>query len=300
MTIKECIDQVDNVKPNQYGVEEKVEWLSYLDGTIINDVLKTHEGYDGRYDEFIGYSSDKLGVKLIVDSPYDRLYVAYLKMKIDEGNGETARYNNSATLFNSYLLEFKKWYNKTHMPLHNLGGRKPMPPFKPSNAVLDAKLENIKRELLQQLRADISEALSHDKLYDVMMEYASLHGKEIMGKDGKTAYEYALAGGYTGSEKEFAEQLAGTVAARISDITLRSEKWAGSGNLYSQVVNIEGVTEYSQIDLTPSVAQLAVFYEKDLTFVTENNGGVVTVYAIGQKPQNSYTIQVTITEVQHG
>jgi hypothetical protein len=70
-----------------------------------------------------------------------------------------------------------------------------------------------------------------------------------------------------------------------------------SGNLYSQEVPIAGVTENSQVDLTPSVEQLLVFYEKDLTFVTENEGGRVTVYAIGQKPENDYTIQVTITEV---
>ena len=43
--------------------------------------------------------------------------------------------------------------------------------------------------------------------------------------------------------------------------------------------------------------QLAIFYNKDLTFVTENEDGVVTVYAIGQKPTNDYTIQATITEV---
>jgi hypothetical protein len=52
------------------------------------------------------------------------------------------------------------------------------------------------------------------------------------------------------------------------------------------------------VDLTPDVQQLAVFYDKDLTFVTENEGGVVTVYAIGQKPTSDYTIQVTITEVE--
>ena len=45
MTIKECIDLVDNVKPNQYSIEDKVSWLSYIDGIIINEVLKTHEGY---------------------------------------------------------------------------------------------------------------------------------------------------------------------------------------------------------------------------------------------------------------
>jgi hypothetical protein len=117
MTIKECIDAVDNVKPNQYSIEDKVRWLSFLDHIIINDVIKTHEGYKNEYEEYEGYSSDRLGKKLIVEAPYDRLYEAYLKMKIDEENGETSRYNNSATMFNSYMTEYKKHYNKHHMPL---------------------------------------------------------------------------------------------------------------------------------------------------------------------------------------
>jgi hypothetical protein len=123
MTIKECIDIVDNLKPNQYSIEDKVEWLSFIDQKIINDVLLTHEGYHGEYDDFAGYSPDNLSVPLIVPSPYDRLYTAYLKMKIDEENGETARYNNSATMFNSYMMEYKRWYNKTHMPISLSGAR---------------------------------------------------------------------------------------------------------------------------------------------------------------------------------
>ena len=84
----------------------------------------------------------------------------------------------------------------------------------------------------------------------------------------------------------------------IGTVELLASKWTTSStNLYSQVVNVAGVTENSQVDLTPSVEQLVVFYEKDLTFVTENDGGTVTVYAIGQKPTNDYVIQVTITEV---
>lgn len=85
--------------------------------------------------------------------------------------------------------------------------------------------------------------------------------------------------------------------ATIGTVELLADKWLGSDNLYYQVVSIEGVTENSQVDLTPSVEQLVIFYEKDLTFVTENEGGVVTVYAIGQKPANDYVVQVTITEV---
>ena len=119
MTIKECIDLVDNVKPNQYSIEDKVRWLSFIDGIIINDVIKTHEGYDNEYEEFDGYSPDRLSEKLIVKPPYDRLYESYLKMKIDEENGETARYNNSSTMFNSYFMEYRKHYNKYHLPVCN-------------------------------------------------------------------------------------------------------------------------------------------------------------------------------------
>ena len=97
---------------------------------------------------------------------------------------------------------------------------------------------------------------------------------------------------------EYARSLLSKMAAAtIGYVDLLAEKWVGTTSPYSQVVDIAGVTENSQVDLTPDVQQLSVFYEKDLTFVTENDGGIVTVYAIGQKPQNDYTIQVTSTEV---
>lgn len=86
-------------------------------------------------------------------------------------------------------------------------------------------------------------------------------------------------------------------SARIGNVTLYANKWVGDASPYSQVVTVEGVTAKSQVDLTPSAEQLAIFHNKDLALVTENNNGVVTVYAIGQKPENDYTIQVTITEV---
>ena len=84
----------------------------------------------------------------------------------------------------------------------------------------------------------------------------------------------------------------------ISTVELLADKWISeSDSMHSQIVSIEGVNENSQVDLTPTAEQLAIFYEKDLTFVTENDDGVVTVYAIGQKPMNDYVIQVTVKEV---
>ena len=84
---------------------------------------------------------------------------------------------------------------------------------------------------------------------------------------------------------------------RIAEIYLPASNWSGGGSLFRQVVTVDGVTENSQVDLTPDVEQLAIFYDKSLALVAENEGGVVTVYAIGQKPENDYTIQATITEV---
>ena len=87
-------------------------------------------------------------------------------------------------------------------------------------------------------------------------------------------------------------------APRYADVILPAAKWTGTGSLYSQVVSLPGVTANSQVNLTPTVQQMTVFYEKDITFITENDGGVVTVYVIGQKPQNDYTIPAKIVEVR--
>lgn len=86
-------------------------------------------------------------------------------------------------------------------------------------------------------------------------------------------------------------------SAWIAEVSLPASAWEGSDRLWHQVVTIEGTTEYSQVDLTPSAEQLTIFHEKDIAFTTENEDGTVTVFAIGDKPSNDYVIQATITEV---
>lgn len=88
-----------------------------------------------------------------------------------------------------------------------------------------------------------------------------------------------------------------TTSHTIKYIDLLSSAWVGDTSPYCQVVEIDGITKNSQVDITPDADQLEIFRNKDLGFVTENADGVVTVYAIGDMPQNDYTVQVTITEV---
>lgn len=370
MTIKDCIDIVDSIKPNQYTIKDKVMWLSFIEEIIINEVLKTHEGYDGRYDCFPGYSEDKLSVTLIVPSPYDRLYTEYLKMMIDKENNEVARYNNSSASFNTYMMEYRKHYNKTHMPLNNAKRMNVTPPKTSSAGLSDEEYENIKKDLTYILTEYFSNVVSDDKLSDIVTKFVQnnmemLKGKDgrdgIDGKDGYTPrknidYFDGLKGekgdkgdqGATGPKGEKGDQgaigprgLTGAkgdagengytpvngidyntpeekeamkayidsmVASSLSElralsvvrtvsITLEASKWVGADGLYTHSLTIDNITPYSKVDLQPSVEQLAIFYEKDITFVVENDNGTITVFCIGQKPANDYTMQATITEV---
>ena len=89
----------------------------------------------------------------------------------------------------------------------------------------------------------------------------------------------------------------GGSSARLTEINLLASEWKGGESPYSQVVAVDKVSVNSMVNLQPSVEQLEIFHDKDIAFTTENDGGVVTVYAIGDKPTNDYTIQATIMEV---
>ena len=43
MTIREAIELVDRLKPNQYGSADKLRWLSELDGAVWHEIWSAHE-----------------------------------------------------------------------------------------------------------------------------------------------------------------------------------------------------------------------------------------------------------------
>lgn len=320
MTIKDCIDKVDNLKPNQYTMKDKVMWLSFIEEIIINEVLKTHEGYDGRYDDFEGYSEDKLSVSLIVASPYDRLYEEFLKMKIDEANGEIARYNNSRAMYESHMQEYRKYYNKTHMPLDTTKKRNVMPPRKASVGLSDAEYENLKRDMTYILTEYFSDAVSPDKLTDIVTKFMQTNVEVFKGKDGKNGDKGdSPVKGVDYFTPEEIEQIKTSILSIVKNIAVPSyayinilggaNNWIAEdvtdasgnkvGTRYGQVVNVNNaaITPQSKVDLQVTSEQMVIFYEKDIAFVTENDGGVITVYSVGSIPENDYKVQVIVTEV---
>lgn len=87
--------------------------------------------------------------------------------------------------------------------------------------------------------------------------------------------------------------------ATNGEVKLIANNWENVGeNHWTQVVQIEGVTDHSQIDPTPDADQLEIFYNKKVMITFENDDCVVTAHLIGQKLENDYTMQITITDVR--
>ena len=81
-------------------------------------------------------------------------------------------------------------------------------------------------------------------------------------------------------------------------ITLPASAWTGAVSPYSQIVSVSGVTANSKIDLQPTAIQLTELQSLGIALMTENDEGVVTVYALNNKPMSDYIIQATITEIK--
>lgn len=153
MTLQEAIDRVDRSKPNKFTFDEKVKWISELDGMLYLELLRTHHLSRDEHDHirewcvkhgwadplnaglrptcdecchhgqhsdgmvFEGYdATTDLGTELIVPFPYTDIYQYYLMSEIDLANGETDRYANDRELFNNAYLTFSDYFTRKYMP----------------------------------------------------------------------------------------------------------------------------------------------------------------------------------------
>lgn len=86
-------------------------------------------------------------------------------------------------------------------------------------------------------------------------------------------------------------------AAKTTTITLYADKWVEDDTKYSQVVSVTGATANSKVDPQPTPEQLLALISAGISLTIGNDSGVVTVYAVGAKPDIDYALQVLITEV---
>ena len=80
--------------------------------------------------------------------------------------------------------------------------------------------------------------------------------------------------------------------------TLKVADWLGDTSPYSQVVAVDGVTSRTKVDLQPTMDQVDMMYSQSVGFFTMNEGGVVRAFAVGNRPTEEFTFQITMTEVE--
>lgn len=120
MTIGEAIRRTDEMQPNSFRAEEKIAWLRQLDMELYTEVVINHEGcvmlpdYDEDTDE---------NTVLMVQGPYESIYIHWLQSRMDYALAEYGRYNNSNAAFEADRVAWRMHYNRSHMPVQAARGR---------------------------------------------------------------------------------------------------------------------------------------------------------------------------------
>lgn len=104
MTLNTCLSFVDSLLPNALPQATKCRWLSELEGRIRVELLGQSAAAQAPLTV-----SEAGDTALAVPFPYDQLYWMYLLALIEYTNGDYARYENGAALFNTAYRGYAKY-----------------------------------------------------------------------------------------------------------------------------------------------------------------------------------------------
>lgn len=86
-------------------------------------------------------------------------------------------------------------------------------------------------------------------------------------------------------------------SVKMTTITAPVANWKGGESPYSMAVGVDGVTITSKVDVQLNAELITALEGQIISFVAQNNGGLVTLYAFGDKPQADCELQAVLTEV---
>lgn len=111
MTVLEAVAFADGVKPNAFTQEQKVRWLSELEGKLEREILHRAAGALEPYP--LPGEGDR---ELLAPFPYDKVYWMWLCAMVDFANGEYDKYANSMAMANDAYEGYATWYRRGHPP----------------------------------------------------------------------------------------------------------------------------------------------------------------------------------------
>lgn len=105
MKALDAIRRVDILEPNQYGVDQKLRWLSLLDGQIYEELISAYDPEKEKPGEYVTGEEE-----LLAPMPYaEGIYCRYLQAMIAAENFESAKYNQQIVLYNGAFQQYRDW-----------------------------------------------------------------------------------------------------------------------------------------------------------------------------------------------
>ncbi len=101
----EAIRRVDILEPNQYAVDQKLRWLSLLDGQIYEELISAYSPETEKPGEYLNGDEE-----LLAPMPYaESIYCPYLQAMIAAENFESAKYNQQVAIYNGAFQQYRDW-----------------------------------------------------------------------------------------------------------------------------------------------------------------------------------------------
>ena len=98
MTVKEVIETVDALRPNEIAAEDKRKWLYELESRIYEDLYVTHEHEGIEFTDTENITSDGT-TELFIKAPHDEIYILYLCHKGSANTGVLLCHGNGSDVF---------------------------------------------------------------------------------------------------------------------------------------------------------------------------------------------------------
>lgn len=111
-TVKQVLEQVDAMLPNQYTTAEKRRWLLQAEGFVVREVHQPHAGGE----ETEVPPEDTGRTRCCWCSRPMTSCTALCGAQIHYANGEMERYNNACAAWNNALLTYRDFWCRSHMP----------------------------------------------------------------------------------------------------------------------------------------------------------------------------------------
>ena len=107
MTIETCMELVDGMMPNRAPRAVKLRFLGEIEGKVRVELLGEEPPVQPLFRE-----DTPAETVLSVPQPYDQLYWQYLLAMLSHTLGDTARFENAASLFNASYQSYGKWLKR--------------------------------------------------------------------------------------------------------------------------------------------------------------------------------------------